>query len=85
MKQSASKLTVKGQVTIPKKIRDDLKVAPGDSVLFVRKGKDIVLKPVKTLLDCKGTVKSPEKIGDWEDVRRKAREHVVRKVLGSLE
>lgn len=42
----ATTMTVKGQVTIPKKVRDALRLAPGDGVDFNvnREGQVIVLK-----------------------------------------
>ncbi len=42
----ATTMTVKGQVTIPKKVRDALKLAPGDSVDFDvnREGQVVVHK-----------------------------------------
>ncbi|MBA3487000.1 MAG: AbrB/MazE/SpoVT family DNA-binding domain-containing protein [Lysobacter sp.] len=42
----ATTMTVKGQVTIPKKVRDALRLAPGDSVDFDvnREGQVVVLK-----------------------------------------
>ena len=77
-----SRLTVKGQVTVPKNIRQKLKVGPGDLVSFVQEDDKVFIKPVKTLLDYQGAVKNSNKIKDWEDVRKKAREHVSRKVMG---
>ena len=49
--QNFSKITVKGQVTIPKKARDDLGVTAGDVIVFTKKGDDIVIKSAGTLLD----------------------------------
>ena len=42
----ATTMTVKGQVTIPKRVRDALKLAPGDAVAFDvnREGKIVVHK-----------------------------------------
>lgn len=42
----ATSMTTKGQVTIPKKIRDALRLAPGDGVEFNvnREGQVVVLK-----------------------------------------
>lgn len=42
----ATNLTSKGQVTIPKKVRDALKLAPGSQVEFVvnRQGEVVLLK-----------------------------------------
>ncbi|MBW2369905.1 MAG: AbrB/MazE/SpoVT family DNA-binding domain-containing protein [Deltaproteobacteria bacterium] len=82
--QTVSKITSKGQVTIPKKIRDSLKVAPGDYVQFVIVGDTIVLKPSKTLLDFKGYIKTDRKIDDWEKVRKEAKKAVAKKVLDNL-
>lgn len=39
-----SRLTVKGQVTVPKDVRDQLGVKPGDRVAFEREGDRIVLR-----------------------------------------
>jgi len=39
-----TRVSFKGQITIPKKIRDKLKIAPGDFVLFEEKKDGIVLK-----------------------------------------
>ncbi|MBC7318841.1 AbrB/MazE/SpoVT family DNA-binding domain-containing protein, partial [Candidatus Bipolaricaulota bacterium] len=47
-----SKVTTKGQATIPKEIRELLGLKPGDRVMFLKRGDEIVLYPVKgTLLD----------------------------------
>ena len=41
------KISFKGQVTIPKEIREDLNAAPGDYVFFTREGNETVLKKAK--------------------------------------
>ena len=47
-----ARLTKKGQVTIPKAIRDYLEIETGDKVLFEIRGKDVVLIPIKkTIFD----------------------------------
>jgi AbrB family looped-hinge helix DNA binding protein len=42
-----ARLTRKGQITIPKPIRDFLEIESGDKVLFEIRGKDVVLVPIK--------------------------------------
>lgn len=54
----ATTITTKGQVTIPKKIRKELGLQPGDKVVFRKEGENIVLKPASTLLDFRGSVKA---------------------------
>jgi len=52
-------VTSKGQITLPKEIRDALGVSPGDRVEFVREDSGKVLvRPVKTsILDLMGILK----------------------------
>ena len=53
-----STVTTKGQVTIPVDIRSFFHIRPNDRVDFVIEGDRIVLKPVKTLKELRGTVKA---------------------------
>ena len=39
-----AKITTKGQVTIPKAIRELLNLKEGSKILFIQKGNDIVIK-----------------------------------------
>ena len=39
-----AKITTKGQVTIPKSIRELLELKEGSKILFIQKGKDIVIQ-----------------------------------------
>lgn len=42
---STAKLTSKGQLTLPKDVRDALKLRPGDQLEFIRQGDTYVLRP----------------------------------------
>ena len=65
-----SKLTSKGQITIPKEIRDYLNVQEGARVIFVMRGNDVVLKVARgTILDLKGSVKPTRRPEDADAVR----------------
>jgi len=83
--QNVSKITVKGQVTIPKKVRDELGVTPGDVIVFTKKGGDIVIKPAGTLLDLKGVIVSPKKIKDWNGVRKNIKRSIAKRVMEGSE
>jgi antitoxin PrlF len=53
----ATNLTTKGQVTVPKSIRDYLGLKPGSAVIFERTpGGDVVLKPAR-----KSTKRNPSR------------------------
>jgi len=82
--QAKAKVTVKGQVTIPKKIREKLNIQPSDFVLFVRKGNEVVIKPARTLLDLRGIIKTDKKIEDWEKLRDNAKKYVIDEVMENL-
>lgn len=52
------RVTSKGQVTIPKEIRDHLGIGPGSEVKFVREGDSVQLR--------KGTQGEPEPMENFE-------------------
>ena len=53
----AAKLTDKGQLVIPKPIRDALRLGPGSELLVTLEGGRVVLEPRR--------LKSGKKLGDW--------------------
>jgi AbrB family looped-hinge helix DNA binding protein len=66
-----SVITRKGQVTIPKEIRDQLKARVGEKVAFFVRDDEVVLKIVRgTILDLKGSVKPRKRPEDFDAVRR---------------
>ncbi len=68
---SISTLTRKGQITIPKPLRDQLGLRLGDRVTFRRRGDEIVLRPlVRTILDLEGSVQPKNHPEDFAEVRR---------------
>ena len=78
-----STITRKGQVTIPKAIRDRLGVKEGEKVLFVMRGEEVVLKVVKgTILDLRGSVKPSAHPEDYEKIRQSVKQAVAKKVAG---
>jgi len=77
-------VTSKGQVTIPKNIRDLLNIHANDRVEFVREGTRVLLVPVKTLRDLRGVVPSKGK-GDFVEERRRAKAAVARRVREEME
>ncbi|GBD40043.1 hypothetical protein HRbin37_02329 [bacterium HR37] len=83
MKESMT-ITVKGQVTIPKEIREFLNLKPGDKVIFEKEGNIVVLKPARTLLDFRGYVKS-ERYIPMEEARKIAKQKRAKKIKGELE
>ena len=70
-----AKLSSKGQLTVPKAVRDALELREGDQVVFRVEGKRAVLGRTPDLLDLVGAVSVPaEKRGvPWNEVRRRTR------------
>ncbi len=76
-----STVTQKGQVTIPKMIRDRLGVKEGEKVLFVLRGEEVVLKVIRgNILDLKASVKAQAHPEDFEAIRRSVKHAVSRRV-----
>jgi len=71
----SARLTSKGQITIPKPVRDALKLKEGDQVLFrLLEGEKAILARTPNLLDLAGSVPVPPKRRGvpWADIRRRA-------------
>ena len=71
----AARLSSKGQITVPKAVRDALGLVEGDQVVFRVEGGRAALARTPSLLDLAGSVSVPaEKRGTpWPEVRRRAR------------
>jgi len=78
-----SKITTKGQVTLPKEIRSFLNVKPSDRINFVIEEGTVILKPVKTLKDFKGSVQAKKKTNIREE-RKQAKTKVGKKVIEEM-
>jgi AbrB family looped-hinge helix DNA binding protein len=71
----SAKLTSKGQVTIPKAVRDALGIREGDHVVFRVVGNRAVLARTPDFLDLAGTIEMPaaKRNKPWDEVIRKTR------------
>ncbi len=71
----AARVSSKGQVTVPKLVRDALRIAEGDEVLFRVEGNRAVLARTSDFLTLAGTIKVPaaKRNVAWDDVIRKTR------------
>lgn len=71
----AAKLTSKGQVTVPKAVRDALGIAAGDEIVFRVEGDRAVLARTPDFLDLAGSIQVPaaRRNAAWDDVIRRAR------------
>ena len=79
---SISTLTKKGQVTIPKEIRNILGIKEHDKVMFVKKDGDIIVKHISgDIFDLRGSLKPIKEPEDFEKIRNIARKSAVKKIV----
>lgn len=74
----SSRIGRRGQLVLPRDVRQLLQLSEGDSVLFLRRGNEVVLKPItKTLLDLEGSipVNGPQ---DFDAIRKTVMEERAR-------
>ena len=73
-----TKVTSKGQVTIPKEIRDQLSIKESDNLEVKVVGNSIVMERLESFEALRGSVKIPDKYKNmnWEEIESTAqREH----------
>jgi AbrB family looped-hinge helix DNA binding protein len=74
---SESVITRKGQVTIPKAIRDHFDAREGERVRFAVRGDEVILKIDRgTVLDLRGSVKPRRPLLGTDTVRRQVKRAV---------
>ena len=73
--ETSARITSKGQVTIPKAVREALRLKDGDRLVFRVEGERAIVARTPDLLALAGTVSIPaEKRGTpWDEVRRQTR------------
>lgn len=76
-------MTSKGQLTVPKDVRDRLGLKSGDRVVFEFEGDGVRLKVErrKSLQELKGSLPATREYEGKEAEREAAREHAVREAL----
>ncbi|WP_342350094.1 AbrB/MazE/SpoVT family DNA-binding domain-containing protein [uncultured Nitrospira sp.] len=78
-----SVITRKGQVTIPKPIRDQLGLEEGEKVIFIRRGDEVLLKVLRgSVLDLKGSVIPSTRPEDFSRIRRAVKKNIGGKAVG---
>lgn len=72
---AAARLTSKGQITIPRSVRDALELREGDEVVFRVERQRAVLAKTADFIDLAGSVATPAaKLGTpWDEVLRRSR------------
>jgi AbrB family looped-hinge helix DNA binding protein len=71
----AAKMSSKGQITVPKAVRDALGIGEGDNVIFRVEGNSAVLARTPDFLSLAGSIKVPaaRRNAAWDDVIGKTR------------
>ena len=71
----AARMSSKGQVTVPKAVRDALGIGEGDIIVFRVEGNRAVLARTPDFLSLAGTISVPasRRNAAWDDVIRKTR------------
>jgi antitoxin PrlF len=72
---AAAKVTSKGQVTLPKVVRDALGIKEGDEIIFRVEGSRAVLARTPDFLALAGTIRVPaaKRNVAWDEVIRRTR------------
>ncbi len=78
-----AKITLKGQITLPKEVRNSLDIKEGDSVIFVIEKDRAVLKPLKkkSLKDFYGALPAKRPYPGIESIREEVHHKLAKNLL----
>ena len=75
-------ITRKGQTTIPKEIRELLKLKPNDRLFYIIEQDKVILKPIHgNILELRGSVQSKEPDIDFDKIRKITRKKISKKIV----
>lgn len=77
-----STITTKGQVTIPKPLRDLFSINPHDKIDFSVEDDRIILRPIRTLRDLRGCIQCG---GEPDAERSTAKKTVGQRVMDEMQ
>jgi AbrB family looped-hinge helix DNA binding protein len=77
-----SVVTSKGQTTIPKEIRELLKLKPNDRLFYLVEEGKVVLKPLHgDILELRGSVPAKKRLEDFDAIRSSTRKAIAKKIV----
>ena len=80
-----SRLTVKGQVTLPQELRRRFGLGPGSRVAFEENSDGIKVRPVReTILNWAGSLRSPQGRASDAEIRRQVKKAVALRTARKL-
>jgi AbrB family looped-hinge helix DNA binding protein len=80
-----AKVSAKGQITLPKALRDMMNIQPGDNISVTPMNDHIELRPVtKTLFDVVGIMPVDGPL-DFQALREETQRYVAEKVMREME
>jgi AbrB family looped-hinge helix DNA binding protein len=66
----ATRIGRRGQIVLPKEVRQKIRVTEGDQIAFVIDGEQVVIKPItQSLLDMRGRIRVSGK-QDFDSIRK---------------
>lgn len=80
----SARMSSKGQLTVPKSVREALGLEEGDAVVFRVVDGAAILAPIPDLLDLAGAIDVPDDLrgADWQILRRRVRDERGRRAAG---
>ena len=76
-----SKIGKRGRITLPRQLLDAWEVGDGDQVAFLRRGDEVVVRPLKqTLRDMRGSVPARE-VEDADVIRQQVKQALARQIV----
>jgi AbrB family looped-hinge helix DNA binding protein len=78
-------VTSKGQITLPKPVRDALGLSKSTVVVFEVRDGEAVMRPLgRGFLDLFATVPPHSRPEDWQKIREQTMEEVAREIVGEM-